>query len=163
MKKTLMAFSIAAIMLTGCASIVSETNYPVAVNSTPDGANFVIKNKAGTAVVAGTTPQTVALPSSSGFFSGETYEVTFQKEGFSESTITLRSTVDGWYWGNILFGGVIGMLIVDPATGAMYSLPKTASADLQSSTAQATEGELRISTIDALSDIERANLEPLKN
>jgi hypothetical protein len=27
-----------------------------------------------------------------------------------------------WYFGNILLGGVIGMLVVDPLTGAMYSL-----------------------------------------
>jgi hypothetical protein len=32
------------------------------------------------------------------------------------------SKVEGWYWGNILFGGLIGMIIVDPATGAMYKL-----------------------------------------
>jgi hypothetical protein len=30
--------------------------------------------------------------------------------------------MDGWYIGNILFGGVIGFLIVDPATGAMWKL-----------------------------------------
>lgn len=38
--------------------------------------------------------------------------------------------MDGWYWGNILFGGLIGMLAVDPATGAMYKLPKATSAGL---------------------------------
>ncbi len=26
------------------------------------------------------------------------------------------------YFGNLLFGGVLGLLIIDPATGAMYSL-----------------------------------------
>ena len=34
----------------------------------------------------------------------------------------MGSKVEGWYWGNILFGGLIGMIIVDPATGAMYKL-----------------------------------------
>ncbi|MBK9107742.1 MAG: hypothetical protein IPM92_05015 [Saprospiraceae bacterium] len=28
----------------------------------------------------------------------------------------------GWYWGNILFGGLLGILIIDPITGAMYKL-----------------------------------------
>ena len=27
---------------------------------------------------------------------------------------------NGWYIGNILFGGLIGMIIVDPATGDMW-------------------------------------------
>jgi hypothetical protein len=30
--------------------------------------------------------------------------------------------MDGWYIGNILFGGLIGILIVDPLTGAMWKL-----------------------------------------
>ena len=34
----------------------------------------------------------------------------------------LDSSLSGWYFGNIIFGGLIGMLIVDPVTGAMYNL-----------------------------------------
>lgn len=30
--------------------------------------------------------------------------------------------MNGWYIGNLLFGGIIGLLIVDPATGAMWTL-----------------------------------------
>lgn len=30
--------------------------------------------------------------------------------------------MNGWYIANIVFGGLVGFLIVDPATGAMYSL-----------------------------------------
>jgi hypothetical protein len=32
------------------------------------------------------------------------------------------STINGWYVGNIVFGGFIGWLIVDPLTGAMWAL-----------------------------------------
>ena len=42
----------------------------------------------------------------------------------------LESEVDSWYFGNILFGGLIGMLIIDPATGAMWKLPENVSTDL---------------------------------
>jgi len=38
--------------------------------------------------------------------------------------------MSGWYWGNILIGGLIGMLVVDPLTGAMYKLPDGANANL---------------------------------
>jgi hypothetical protein len=39
--------------------------------------------------------------------------------------------MSGWYIGNILFGGLIGMLVVDPQTGAMYRLePKSLDATL---------------------------------
>ncbi len=30
--------------------------------------------------------------------------------------------MNGWYAGNIVFGGLIGILIVDPATGAMWDI-----------------------------------------
>lgn len=30
--------------------------------------------------------------------------------------------LDGWYFGNILIGGLLGMLIIDPATGAMWKI-----------------------------------------
>lgn len=30
--------------------------------------------------------------------------------------------LNGWYFGNIIFGGAIGMLVVDPATGAMWKI-----------------------------------------
>jgi hypothetical protein len=32
------------------------------------------------------------------------------------------SRINGWYVGNIVFGGLIGWLIVDPLTGAMWAL-----------------------------------------
>jgi hypothetical protein len=34
----------------------------------------------------------------------------------------LKATLSGWYFGNIIFGGLIGMLAVDPATGAMWNI-----------------------------------------
>ncbi len=53
--------------------------------------------------------------------------------------------VDGWYWGNIVFGGLIGWLIVDPATGAMYKLEtEFVNETLAKSTASLEQSELRI-------------------
>jgi hypothetical protein len=34
----------------------------------------------------------------------------------------IQNSIDGWYWANFLIGGVIGLLIVDPATGAMFEI-----------------------------------------
>jgi hypothetical protein len=44
-----------------------------------------------------------------GFFSGENYMIKFDKEGYQPVTRQVGSKVEGWYWGNILFGGLIGM------------------------------------------------------
>ena len=109
--------------LSACASIFSKSNYPVSINSTPQGASFSITNRAGESVSNGTTPEVVTLKASSGYFKTESYTISLAKDGLESHSFTLSSSVDGWYFGNILLGGLIGMLIVDPASGSMYSLP----------------------------------------
>lgn len=148
--------------LSGCSSIVSQSEYAVAIASTPDAANFTVVNKAGQQVHSGVTPATVTLKSSSGYFKGEAYTVTFKKEGFPEKTFTMTSAVDGWYFGNILFGGLIGMLIVDPATGAMYNLPKRVDVSLDQSVSIHQEDQITIASIETLSREERDQLIKIK-
>lgn len=147
----------------GCSSIVSKSEYAVAIDSEPSAANFTVTNKAGQRVHSGMTPATVTLRASSGFFKGESYIIAVDKQGYRPHSYNLVSTVDGWYFGNILVGGLIGMLIVDPATGAMYKLPGHASVKLEpSSAASSTATDLRIATIDTLTEAELARLERLQ-
>ncbi|MCJ8178555.1 hypothetical protein [Pseudomonas viridiflava] len=122
--------AIAAFAVTGCASIVSDSKYPVAVTSSPSGAAYEIVNEGGVSVRSGVTPDEVTLRAGAGYFDGEKYTVTYRKDGYTSSTQTLESGIDGWYWGNIVIGGLIGMLIVDPATGAMYTLPEKINSTL---------------------------------
>lgn len=114
-----------SILVSSCASIVSESKYPLFLTSQPDNATVTIKNKKGTEIFSGNTPASAELKSGAGFFSGEHYKVTFQKGNFDPVEFDLKCKVDGWYWGNLLFGGALGFLIIDPATGAMYKLPQT--------------------------------------
>ena len=52
-------------------------------------------------------------------------------------------------FGNILFGGVIvGMLIVDPATGAMWSLKDTVMATFQQTASAAQGGPRQLQIVD---------------
>lgn len=120
---------IASIVLTGvillvssCASIVSKSNYPISINSSPSQAKIIITNKRGIEVYVGNTPANLKLKAGSGFFGKEQYQVKFLKDGYDTKTIPVNFKLDGWYFGNIIIGGLIGMLIVDPATGAMYKL-----------------------------------------
>lgn len=159
MKAKLIMFVFAVAMLSGCSSIVSKSEYAVAINSNPDGADFTVTNRAGRTVHSGTTPSTITLKSSSGYFKGESYTIALNKDGYSPKTHTLTSSVDGWYWGNILLGGLIGMLIVDPATGAMYSLPERVDISIDPRTVSAgSAGDLTVATIDTLSKEEISRL-----
>lgn len=147
--------------LGGCASILGESKYPVNVSSAPAGASFEITDKSGQVIHSGNTPSTVTLKSGKGYFSGETYTLRFKKQGYADRTVTLDSSLSGWYWGNILFGGLIGMLIVDPATGAMFKLPEQASADMGMPLAVAKPSDLTVGTVDSLTEAQRARLVPL--
>lgn len=118
------------ISISGCASIIGKSSYAVTVKSNPDGTHFVVKNESGEAVHSGETPSTVTLNSSTGYFQKAKYTIVFSKEGYTDQTIPLVSGLDGWYFGNILLGGLIGMLIVDPITGAMWKLPENAAGNL---------------------------------
>ncbi|HEX8541086.1 MAG TPA: hypothetical protein VF671_05220 [Pseudomonas sp.] len=120
----------AALAATGCASIVSESRYPVSVTSAPSGAAYEITNEGGSIVSSGVTPNQVVLKAGAGYFDGEKYTVNYRKEGYLSKTEMLDTGMNGWYWGNIVFGGLIGMLIVDPLTGAMYRLPEGINSNL---------------------------------
>jgi hypothetical protein len=150
MKKHIALIVVAsAAVLAGCASIVSKSEYPVAITSNPIGADFVVKRKNGVPVASGVTPATIVLPASEGYFQPAKYTIEYKRKGMVQS-VPLTAKIDGWYFGNLLFGGVIiGMLIVDPATGAMWRLNDTAVATFQQ-TADSTSGQraLRIVNID---------------
>ena len=110
------------VLAPGCASIVSRSIYPVTIASTPEGAEVTVSNRYGRIYASGVTPLNVNLKSSTGFFQKADYLLKIQKPGYQEITLPLNSTIDGWYFGNLFIGGFIGMLIVDPATGAMWRL-----------------------------------------
>lgn len=154
---------LSAAALSGCASIVGKSEYPVSINSIPAGANFVVTNKAGQKVHSGITPSSVTLKSSAGHFKGESHTIEVSKEGYSTKTYTLTSGVSGWYWGNILLGGIVGLLIVDPATGAMYKLPDHVEVPIEAKTASVNGASaLTIATIDSLTEAQIAHLQKVQ-
>lgn len=161
-KLTLGVTAAGVILASGCASIFSDSTYPVTINSNPTGANFTVTNEAGLDVHSGVTPDTITLEASDGFFSSASYTVNYQMAGYHERSFELKAGMDGWYIGNILLGGLIGMLIVDPATGAMWKLPESANATLQPATASAAMGGLTIASIDQVPEDMKSQLVRVK-
>lgn len=119
------------LFMSGCASIVSKWSYPVEIKSNPSQAEFTIVDGSGKEIYKGVTPATVNLKGKLGYFRWQQYEITFSKEGYCSSSTRLIADVNGWYWGNFLFGGFIGFIIIDPVTGAMWRLPGSVTVNLE--------------------------------
>jgi hypothetical protein len=131
--RSILACAVASLAASGCATIVAKSSQTITVTSVPDAASVNIVNKSGTPVHSGTTPITVTLKKGRGYFKPESYTVRFAKDGYQAREVTVRGEVNGWYFGNVIFGGLIGLLAVDPATGAMYTLkPAAVGATLDS-------------------------------
>ena len=106
--------------LSGCATVVSGRWWPVQVTSEPTGANFTIRDGKGKIINHGTTPAQVTFESGGGYFKRGDYEITFEKAGFATTQRHAVADFNYWYLGNIVLGGIIGFVIVDPLSGAMY-------------------------------------------
>lgn len=133
----------------GCASIVSKSVYPVAIRSNPSSAEVTIVNRAGKEVYHGTTPATVQLKAGAGYFKGEDYTVIFEKPGYENSEGKIKRGLDGWYvLGNVFAGSLVGWLIVDPATGAMWTLKDLETTLSPQLAGKAGEQGLKIATLD---------------
>lgn len=134
--------------LSGCASIFNGQTQAVSIRSEPDGASIYVTNRAGEKIHAGTTPVTLTLKRGAGYFKSEVYTVHLAKEGYAARELTVTANVNGWYIGNIVFGGLVGMLAVDPLTGAMYSFPDSVNGTLES---QATKTSKTAETLTIVS------------
>ncbi|MBP8985511.1 MAG: SHOCT domain-containing protein [Peptococcia bacterium] len=151
------------LLCVGCASIVSKSQYPVTINSSPGEATVTVKNKSGMEIHKAITPTTVTLSASAGFFSPASYTVDFRKEGYYSSSASMAATVDGWYIANILFGGLIGWIIVDPATGAMWKLDETIVGSLSVDPTYEAKKDIPIVPVKALRETPVSDSEDVAN
>lgn len=147
-----------------CASILGRSEYPVKVTSEPDQADITIVDQTGAVFFTGKTPTTVTLKTKAGYFKGRDYTVTFTKSGYAKHTAEIRRGTSKWYiFGNLVFGGLVGWLIVDPATGAMWTLQEDVSVNLEPATsATKSDGVLRIALVTDVPSALRAKMVRVK-
>jgi hypothetical protein len=102
----------AAIIATsfGCASIMHGTTQDVTVMSNPSLAKVTVDG-----LNVGRTPVVAHLSRSAN------HVMSIELEGFEPYQTALTKEVSGWFWGNILFGGLVGIAI-DALDGGMYAL-----------------------------------------
>jgi hypothetical protein len=96
--------------LAACATIMHGTKQGVGISSTPSSASVTINN-----MPRGMTPLVADLSRR------DNHIVKIVLDGYMPFETTLTRKVSGWVWGNVLFGGLIG-LAVDAITGGLYNL-----------------------------------------
>lgn len=114
----------ATLLCSGCASIVSGRHAEVAIHSYPANAHVVIRDKRGNEVASTHTPGKVVLRRKDKFIFPARYTATISAPGYQTAQVPIRSTLNPWVAGNLVFGGIPG-LVVDNATGAAWK-PKRA-------------------------------------
>lgn len=128
----LLSLVVCLVAFGGCASLVSGGSQAVTFNSVPDGATVTVNG-----LVIGKTPITTTIKKKSG------QSLVFSKDGYKPITMQLETRMNGWFWGNIVFGGLIGST-TDGLSGAvneyspsqyMVSLQPDGSGSLESKTA----------------------------
>jgi len=109
----------AALLTAACATIMQGTTQEVGVSSTPTDAEVIVDNQE-----RGSTPLALDLERES------QHTVRIEMDGYEPYEVTLTKSTSGWVWGNIVFGGLIG-LAVDAITGGLYKLnPAQVEAEL---------------------------------
>ena len=112
--------TVSLLAVTGCATITQGRTQTVSINSNVSDAQITANG-----VVVGRTPFTGLIARSNSTV------VTVSKEGYVSKTITLDTSVETIFWGNIIIGGVVGST-TDLATGSMYKYaPATLQIDLE--------------------------------
>jgi hypothetical protein len=121
MKRILQVLTLFSIVLiTSCATIIHGAKQDVSITSTPSSAKITIDGR-----YVGETPMTKRLKRK------DIHYVTVELPDYKPYQVTLKRKLDVWVAGNLVFGGLVG-LVIDAATGAMYRLtPKYVNPDLK--------------------------------
>ena len=113
-----------------CGTIIHGTTQEVGISSQPTNAKVSINGED-----RGSTPMVADLKRKN------THMVRIQLDGYETYETTLTRSTSGWVWGNIVFGGIIG-LVVDASAGGMYKLsPEQLNAELRSQNADIAQSD----------------------
>ncbi len=111
--------AIVTIACGGCASIISGRRSDITFETYPANAHVTIHDDRGKPVASFDTPSTANLKRQGRYFLPARYTATITAPGYQTAQIPIGSTLNPWLLGNVIIGGVPG-LVIDSATGAVW-------------------------------------------
>lgn len=117
----LLSFLLISTTITSCATIINGTCQKVGISSNPSDAWIWVDRN-----YVGNTPLVIELSRK------DNHVVRIELPGYMPYEVQFTKEVSGWVFGNIVFGGFIG-LAVDAVSGGIYRLtPEQVNAELRS-------------------------------
>ena len=107
--------AVLALLAVNCSTIVHQTSQKIPVTSDPPGALVTVACGEVDNDPKAVTPTVVRVHRKPNFC-----EISLTREGYERTAVTLGKTMSALYLGNVLIGGIIG-LIVDGVNGAMWN------------------------------------------
>lgn len=101
-------------IVSGCATLTKGGSQSVTVDTNPSGATCTLSKQGKTLAIINPTPGTVNIEKGK-----DTISVICKKDGYHDGAGTLSAEFQGMTFGNILFGGLIG-LAIDAGSGAIH-------------------------------------------
>jgi len=98
------------LMLGACGTIMHGTSQDIGISSSPTGAQIKIDG-----ATSAQTPFVAKLSRK------DNHVIHIAADGYAPADLTITRGTSGWVWGNLLFGGLVG-LAVDAISGGLYKL-----------------------------------------
>lgn len=112
-----------SLLFTSCSTIFNGDKSDVRISSNPNDARIFVNG-----LEIGKTPAVLKLKR------GDRHIIEVKKEGYQTLRLETSNTITGWFWGNIICGGILG-IVIDLATGNAYDVdPSTIVVTLEKST-----------------------------
>lgn len=119
-----------------CGTIIHGTRQDVGVSSSPTGAQVVVDN-----MPLGQTPVVAKLTRK------DHHVIRITMPGYQTFETNVTRSVSGWVWGNLVFGGLIG-LAVDAISGGLYKLrPEQVTGTLATADVRSEQGVLYVAVV----------------
>ncbi len=109
-KKTIISLVSTSLLLSSCATIMHGTTQSIGISTNPHNAEVWLDNR-----LAGHSPIILEMSRN------ENHIVRIELEGYQPYELTFTRKISGWCAGNLVFGGVIG-LVIDALSGGIYTL-----------------------------------------
>ncbi len=124
MRRSALAVVPLCLLLASCASIMKGGREELRVETGEQKATVTVFDENNAVMYSGEAPATIPLNTGDGYFGSKDYTVKITPEGQREQVVAVPTSLSWWYLLGNVFNAGLGYFLVDPTTGAMWTLER---------------------------------------